>query len=894
MRLRVGFLLTCAAGALLIGAGPMVSGAHAAPAPQVADPVPFWWFHGELEAGGRFFTNNPPRNGVNSAGQNSLAKYYEYSTIKPGAFVDGHVATGSKDGLYQVDVWAKNIGYSDQRFDVDASQAGQQYFNFQWDQTPHIYSTSTQTLYNGIGTNALTLPAGLSAALIGAAGLPLGSHYGTNGASAFTPAMGNAIKSIINGNVYTTDIGIQRDTAAVEYRWTPTTAWDIKADYSHMHRTGSQNYGVDFAWVGGTSGVRVDAPKPVDDVTQNYGLNGEYNGSSPWGGKFNFKLAYNGSTYSEGYDSYTVANPFCPAGATAAGSCARTGAVSSPTALVSLAPSNQANAFTGTLGAELPFKSRYMGTMSYTMMRQNQAFLPFTITPGLFINGVAANSVASLPASSLNGAINTFLSNNVLTTQITPDLKNKLSYRYYDFQNDTPALTFPGPNNSGAWVGNDASVLNSVGGSGSYPSPRHSQTSYIRQNAGEELIWRATRQLNLGAAYGYERYSRTLAEVAVTNENSGKIYADWQPMGWITARASYAHSARRYQGVYDNYNNVLANMWVVGGPLPGGCCGLTLGSGLVQNQAYQNYMYANRDRDQAKFSLAVDVAPQITVTPTAGIKYDNYLNSVNMGSLTTACGGPNCVGAGTYNNIPLIGTQPGLKKDNSWNWGVELSVVATPVTTFMFAYNQEHAEKQLLYCGFGGSNATATSFSPGVCSAFSNSATTGTGFPNGSSDTGLKDKVDTFIATMRHAIIPDQLDLTLSYTLSIANSSTYFNPGPFPSYGTSAANQNFGPGVISVAGGPFPDTKTTYQRFDAITTYKLQQDLVQRLGYQGDVLLKLRYAYESNKVTNWQYDMMQTYMYSANNQTLPYMIWTAGNNPNYNASLVAASLVFKW
>ena len=49
---------------------------------------------------------------------------------------------------------------------------------------------------------------------------------------------------------------------------------------------------------------------------------------------------------------------------------------------------------------------------------------------------------AVLPASSLNGAINTLLSNNVLTTQITPDLKSKLSYRYYDFDNNTPELLF--------------------------------------------------------------------------------------------------------------------------------------------------------------------------------------------------------------------------------------------------------------------------------------------------------------------------------------------------------------------------------------------------------------------------------------------------------------------
>ena len=99
---------------------------------------------------------------------------------------------------------------------------------------------------------------------------------------------------------------------------------------------------------------------------------------------------------------------------------------------------------------------------------------------------------------------------------------------------------------------------------------------------------------------------------------------------------------------------------------------------------------------------------------------------------------------------------------------------------------------------------------------------------------------------------------------------------------------------MTVAGGPFPDTKTTFQRFDVMGTYKLDQDLIQRLGYKGEVSARLRYAYERTSVTNWQNDMMQTYMYSGNNKTVAYMTWLAGNNPNYDVQLIAASLAYKW
>jgi MtrB/PioB family decaheme-associated outer membrane protein len=882
----------------MIGAGPMMSEAQSADTmPVKAGPITpapdAWWFHGYLEAGGRAFLNNPQRNGVNSAGQNSLAKYYEYSTIKPGAFLDGHLATGSNNGLYQVDIWAKNVGYSDEKFNLGVSQAGVQYFNFGWDQTPHVYSTSAQTLYNGVGSNALTLPAGLSAAMAlaangGVAGL---GHYGTN-ANAFTAADATAVRNLINANVQQTDIGIRRDTASVEYRYTPTANWDINVNYDNMHRKGTQADSVVFAW--GTSGVKADVPKPVDDTTQNYGLDGEYAGTSPWGKKFNFKLAYNGSTYTDASDSYTVDNPFCPAGAVGAGSCDRTGSTSSPLARMSMWPDNQANSFTGTLGADLPLKSRYMGTASYTMMRQNQGFIPFTITaagfaPALAPNGQPWNSTAALPASSLNGAINTLLLNNVLTSQITSDLKSKLSYRYYDFHNDTPSLAFAGApgTNTGAFIGADGTVVTN------YPSPRSVQASYTRQNAGAELAWRATRDLNLGAAYGYERYDRTFAEVPTTNENSGKIFGDWKPANWLIARASYTHSGRRMSGTYDNYNNVIANMWAVGG-----VGGLTPAAGLVENQAYRNYMYSDRDRDMAKFSLAIDLMPRVTLTPTAGLKYDNYLNNINLGSLTTSCGNPlvniNCVYAGTYSGVPLIGTQPGLKSDKAWNWGAEVSVVATPATTFMFSYMRENADKDLFFCGNSAAGTGVSAASTGFCSAFSASTTNGTGAPSGSNETRMKDKVNTFMIKVRHEAIPDKLDFDFGYTLSIAESSQTLTPGTFNSYGTSAAANNFPVGTVSQVGGLFPDTKTTFQRFDAMAKYKFDQDVVRQLGYKGEIFAKLRYAYESNKVTNWQNDMMQTYMYSANNLTLPYQTWLAGNNPNYNVHLIAASLGIKW
>ena len=66
--------------------------------------------------------------------------------------------------------------------------------------------------------------------------------------------------------------------------------------------------------------------------------------------------------------------------------------------------------------------------------------------------------------------------------------------------------------------------------------------TYVKQNAGEDLNWRPTKEWNLGVAYGFERYDWTQADVDYTNENSGKVYVDWKPMSWLGIRSSAMYS----------------------------------------------------------------------------------------------------------------------------------------------------------------------------------------------------------------------------------------------------------------------------------------------------------------------------------------------------------------
>ena len=827
---------------------PVMPGALAADADilvKAAAPVEApWWTHGFVEVGGRGFLNNPQRDGHIFQGGNSLAKFYEYRDLRPGPFGDFFVAAGSGNGLYEIDAWGKNVGYRDQRYEAYLSKAGEQYLDFMWDQTPHVYSTSASTLFNTNG-NALTLINPNIGAQISASGGVGNAGFPTIAAnpSALNIAKTNAISTIINQNVVPTDIGIRRDTAAVEYRYTPTDNWDIRANYSNMRRTGSQVDGVLFTAT--NNGSRVDVAKPIADTTQNFGVSGEYSGTSAWGKKFNAMVGYNGSVYQDDFNNYTVQNPFC-AGLV----CAGNGTATTPLAMMSTPPSNHMNAVSGTLGADLPVNSRYMGTVAYSGMRQNDAFLPFASTgiPGLTMaNGLPAASLATIPAlvttrgvgvTSLNGSINTLLVNNVVTTQITSDLKTKLTYRYYDYSNQTPELHIAD------WIIADAaSPIPS--GHALYDPVNSLSLGYTKQNAGAEATWRPVNSVNIGAAYGYEHFDWTRADASSTAENSGKVYADWKPTSWITTRGSVLVSERR-AGIYDYPNNVGFFQWPFT-PQP---------NGANYSPYYRQLYLDDRDRVQGKFAVDVKVLNNLTVTPTFNLKNDTYIFGQN---------------------------QNGLTSDRSYAAGVEAAYAATPDAIFLFSYMNENRSQNILSasntlaCPYT-SNATAclTSYASNVLTA-----------------TSVRDNVNTVIVGMNYAVIPQKFDLHLGYTLSMG---TVVQPLFFAN-GTGPQSGGYPSLIAGVANpGQFPNVNTTLQRVDLTGKYVVDRDFVTSLGLKGEVALKLRYAWERNSVTNWNNDTMQPYMYTAlmNQPQAAYVQWTAANNPNYNVHLLGGSVSFAW
>ena len=723
-------------------------------ASPMAAVEPLWWYDGFAEVGGRFDMNDPNKT--------TLGKFYEYRDLRPGVFGNFYFGAHRSGGLFDFDVWGENAGWDDQAYGLDLAKPGAYYLTFGWDETPHVFSRNAKTLYSGVGTSNLTIPFGVRQAL------------GVAQPSA-------AANAIINANSTNINVGYRRDTASAAARWTPTDAWDINIDYSHMHRHGTRPLGaVSFAGNangGGNTRSTYELPRPVDDVTQQGHLKAEYAGTTPWGKPFNVALGGGISDYNNSVGSLTFQNPW--------------NYIPSATApinnLYGLEPNNKATTVNVSGGVGLPFNSRYMGTFQYTWMQADTANLPWT-----------GNQYYGSTPSYLtpNRDANTMLFNNVLHTRITPTLKSTLRYRYYsyDTKDDSPAVVFPN------WYSNPDSRS---GGPETEEEVRYPR-NFSKQNADAELAWRAISWLTVGARYDWERWDRWANRSAlVTNENTGKIFADanW---GWSMLRASLQYGARRY----DNYE----------------LCEFCAG-GVTDAQRMRDL--ANRNRTQFKGSWAIDVTRMLTVTPNGGFLYDDYRT-----------------------DIPI---EVGVKKVNSWNAGVDVTLTVNHSVAVFASYNYEHGYRE-------------------------------TYLRNTPPDLQYQttDLNSTFIFGTKMVLVPDKLYLDTSYTLSKGTSEWVSN--------CTQWGCRYGPPLAT-----FPDIHNTLQRLDTQLKYVFDDSVMRNAGFAGKAYLKFRVLWEKNENDSWQSIQNQLgWLINPGNSTTRYSIWMGTGNPNYDVVLGQVALGLEW
>jgi MtrB/PioB family decaheme-associated outer membrane protein len=843
-------------------------GALAADQPVFKAPaadVVTWYFFGGFEAGVRFVDQPPsgfgrapaPANWLTPLTTDSRAKFEEYGDVPRGLFLDWfNLQAGTTDGRYAIDIWGRSVGVNNQSYNLDAAAIGQHYLSVGFDQTPHLISTSAKSIFGGAGTTFLTVPNGVQAALQAQLpNAPLAAPPAGNGVLGQTARTN--IENIINGNLNPLELATRRDKATAAWRYTPNSEWDIQVNYSHEERSGTRPVGVPYGFGTGASPRPVnvvEAPQPIQDTTQNVDAKAEYVGTL-LGTRWTTALRYSGSFYDNELNFLDIENPFCItcnvlAGATRGPNLLRLG----------LAPDNDANGVTWNTAVDLPnWKSRYVSTLQYNVMRQNDPFVSGSI------NGLVAPPVTffGVPVGSLDGRVDTLLSNNVFTTQVTKDLKMTVKGRHYDVNNQTPTLRIEN------WLFGDSGCAsgapNPITGVCSIGNARHSlPISYTKDNVSAELAWRPVNWANLGAGGYWERYDRKFRDVNVTDEVMGKVWGSATPIENIQARGSYLYAQRRY----DEYNTAEFVEHF----------GLQF-SEVVSN--LRRFDVANRNRHKAEAALEWTPARFVTFAPNAGLRWDDYPDPVHN---------------------PL-----GVRSDHSWNAGIEVVAMFSSVLKLMASYTYEDRRLEMAG-GSGGANFNTGSLLTGCPT----SAVLNPDHVLGTSCTWFSDinqRYHTFMAAADWKVVPNSFDLRLEYLYARGTEHNATTPCSAPNFvGATAVGTNCNglqttgtPATLvdpaSVNFGQFPPEKNTFQRYNVIGKYYVDPSVVRQMGWTGDVIVKLRYTWEQNENANWATDTLTPYVPTPDTTELTgasRSIFLAAFNPNYVAQLVALSVMVKW
>ena len=512
---------------------------------------------GSVEVGGRAYLDRPT--------DKQSGKFEEYRDIPQGVFLEGlGFRLSTKDDRYLFEFKAKEAGEEDQNFLLRSSRLGFYEFEFEWDQIPHIYSTTGRMLSTEASRGVFTLPSPRP---------PLADHDSA-------PRLD--------------EIGLRWDTARLSLSLTPTPEWDLKAEYTRINKDGDRPIGMSFAGGGGPS---LEILEPIEQTVHDFKVSASL-ARENWQLRFTYIL----SLFENSLDAVVSDNPTPGLTTDGAFAATATGGTSTPSrGRIALAPDNTAHTWTLAGGVNLPLRTRVNAALSYSWRLQNQDFLPHTINPGLV---AFAGSQLDLPKSSLDGDVRILLFNLNATSRPLKPLTLTARYRVYDYNDQTDEILFSGRV--------DADRTFDV------EDTRATRFPYTKHNAGMDARWRILTPLAFTVGMGWERWDRTdkHREAPITDEFMPKASLDYTPTDWMLLRATYAPSFREI----NDYNS-FAHVSHVSLEEPG------LGTG-TQHFRLRKFDEANRDRQRADLLLQLTPLDTLTTSLTYSIRKDDYTHSL--------------------------------------------------------------------------------------------------------------------------------------------------------------------------------------------------------------------------------------------------------------------------
>jgi hypothetical protein len=437
------------------------------------------------------------------------SKFLEYRDIPQGP-VAPELSFLGKKGSWRYQLVGRDVTQDDQRY-FGFVQNGTVRLTASYFGIPHHFGNGGKSILEPTAANDWRISDALQAAHQQA----IAANPSQSGSYAF---LANLVAPTLAASPANIDLKLQRGRTSLAFAVTPKDSdFEVGVTYFHERRSGTRAaQGTSF----GFSNV-IETPEPLLYITQDFGLDGAY--KADWG---TVRAAVRFNDFKNSFDTFTFDNPF-----------RITDAVDNPVfGRTSLPPDNKA--MNESLGAALKLgdRSRLSADLVFGQWSQNHdPFMPWTTNTAVVIpgNGPAVN--APLPATALDGKIDTLALNAFFNTRLTDALGLTARYRRYDNDNKTPQIRF-----EDGYVRFDSSWQ---------ANPRISVPYGYTNDSLDAFANYALGDVGLEAGWKYDRMQRTFRETESTTENVFRVAADYR-RDWLALRGMAEFGNRDF----DNYD----------------------------------------------------------------------------------------------------------------------------------------------------------------------------------------------------------------------------------------------------------------------------------------------------------------------------------------------------
>ena len=393
----------------------------------------------------------------------------------------GDVRYRGNDGSY-LDVIAIDLGLASRDVIVDGGKQGKYGVAVEYDQIPNYRAQDyARSPFRNQGGGVLGLPADW------VPGPTTGSMPGLGADLAKTP------------------LKTERDRLGVKFSLIPAKEWEITGFFREEKKDGTKD-------VGGTFGFSETSILPVDFnyKTDDFGLSLGYKGS-----RLQYSLVYSGSFFKNEQDAITWENPFTHLAGQDYGSTAE-------------APDNQFHRISANLGYQVTDHTRLGAQLALGRLTQNQDFLPYTINPFIVTPG--------LPASSLNGKVDTTLAKLDISSRPAPRLRLDASYTYSNRDNKSSV------NNYNYVITDSILAINPSTGA---PVTRQNLPYSFKQNLLRAKVgYLLPKDVDVSGGFDYDQMNYTYQQVEETKNKTLWAKLKLQPLETVEGSLKYSYSTR--------------------------------------------------------------------------------------------------------------------------------------------------------------------------------------------------------------------------------------------------------------------------------------------------------------------------------------------------------------